>query len=248
MMAAPETGFQRALQYPLFSAFLNRRTRRISKGIRNLPAKSLTYTSDQEPQPLTKLEEAMLIAATGVTGLTMHDVPFQTPAGNDITMTLYLNIRGRTASSPDNVQMTHFFMINDHGTYFLRKPENYDPYFFREGGMTPEKLIAWAEQCKVQVLDHRLDYKTRDFPVYVGTNRYVSNVPGSTIFVPVIDLSRYYINVILYLIGAEERGSRAAWADDWRFYRSAGVKKWVKSGFLNKDLPPFLLGWLGTFR
>src|SRR5688500_18415851 len=103
-------GFRRALEYPLFSAFLNRRTRRIGKGLQRIPAKSLTYTSYEDPQPLTALEEAMLIAATGVTGLTMHDVPFQTPDGKDITMSLYLHIQGRTASSPDNVQMTHFFL------------------------------------------------------------------------------------------------------------------------------------------
>lgn len=247
-MPAPKSGFEKAIEYPLFSAFLNRRTRRISKGIKNLPAKSLSYTSTEKPQPLTPLEEALLIAATGVTGLTMHDVPFQTPDGKDITMTLYLNITGRTASSPDNVQTTHFFLINDEGTYFLKRPDDFDPYFFREGGLTPDKLIAWAEKCKVQVLDHRLDYNTRDFPVYVGTNRYVSNVRGSTILVPVVDLSRYYINVLLYLVGAEQEGWRAPWIDDWRFYRSAGVKKWIENGYLNKKLTPFMLGWLGTFR
>ena len=31
-----------------------------------------------------------------------------------------LNMSGRTAGSPDNAQGTHFFMINDSGTYFLR--------------------------------------------------------------------------------------------------------------------------------
>ena len=247
-MSERDEGFYKALEYPLFSAFLHRRTRRISKGIKSLPAKSLTYNSDQDPQPLTELEEAMLIAATGVTGLTMHDVPFQTPDGKNITMTLYLHLTGRTASSPDNVQMTHFFLINDYGTYLLKRPDHVDPFFFREGGMTPEKLVEWAKLCKVKVLDHRLDYKTRDFPVYVGTNRYVSNVPGSTILVPVVDLSKYYINVMLYLIGAEASRFRSPWVDDWRFYRSAGVKKWVRNGFMNKKLTPFMLGWLGTFR
>ena len=28
---------------------------------------------------------------------------------------------GRTAGGPDNAQGTHFFLINDSGTYFLRK-------------------------------------------------------------------------------------------------------------------------------
>lgn len=249
-MTAPETGFQKALEYPLFSTFLHRRTRRISKGLKKVPAKSLTYTSKENPQPLTPLEEAMLIAATGTTGITMHDMPFQTPEGKDITLTLYLHIPGRAASSPDNVQTTHFFMINDSGTYFLRQPDDIDPYFFREGGMTPDKLVAWAEKCKVKVLDHRLEFNTRNYPVYIGTNRYLSNVPGSTILVPVVDLSKYYINVLLYLIGQEPQGFRPSWIDDWHFYRPAGVKKWLKNGYLEplKKLPPMALGWLNTFR
>src|SRR4051794_41925535 len=41
---------------------------------------------------------------------------------------------------------------------------------------------------------------------------------------------------------------RGPWLDDWRFYRSAGVKEWVKNGYLNKKMTPFMLGWLGTFR
>src|SRR5436190_17735310 len=126
-MSAPESGFQKALEYPLVEAILKRRTRRIGKGIKSVPAKSLSYTSNQRPQPLTPLEEALLIFTTGITGVTMHDMPFQRPDGEDITLTLYLNITGRGASSPDNVQMTHFFMINDEGTYFLRKPQLDNP-------------------------------------------------------------------------------------------------------------------------
>ncbi|MGH9423091.1 MAG: hypothetical protein ACRD3J_24150, partial [Thermoanaerobaculia bacterium] len=242
--------FWKALEYPLVSAILNRRTRRIGKGIRSVPARSLSYTSTEKPQPLTPLEEALLIFTTGITGVTMHDMPFQRPDGQDITLTLYLNLPGRGASSPDNVQMTRFFMINDEGTYFLRKPELENPRQFWEGGVTPEKIIELAERCKVQVLDHRLEYSTRDFPIYMGTNQYLSNLPGSTILVPVLDLSQYYINVLLYLVGQEAQGFRATWIDDWRFYRTAGVKKWEKNGFLSsqKTYPPFALGWLGTFR
>ena len=32
-----------------------------------------------------------------------------------------LTMAGRSAGSPDNAQSTHFFLINDSGTYFLRK-------------------------------------------------------------------------------------------------------------------------------
>ncbi len=106
-------GLQEALRYPLFSAIFNRRSRRISTGISSVPAGSLSYSSNQEPQPLTPLEEALLIAATGVTGVTIPDMPFETEGGEDLLGSPMLKIVGRAASSPDNAQATHFFLIND---------------------------------------------------------------------------------------------------------------------------------------
>ena len=102
----PLAGLESAGQYPLLSAILNRRSRRIMKGLKQVPAGSLSYTSTQEPQPLTPLEEALLIATTGVTGISMHDVPFKTPNGRDIVSSWMHTTRGRAASSPDNVQVT----------------------------------------------------------------------------------------------------------------------------------------------
>jgi hypothetical protein len=61
-------------------------------------------------------------------------------------------------------------------------------------------------------------------------------------------MTRYYINVILFLLGQEGAGSRPCFIDDWRFYRKVGVKKWVRSGYLNASIPLIPLGWMGTFR
>jgi hypothetical protein len=241
-----DAGLREALRYPLMSALFQRRSRRISRGVRSVPAGSLSYTSTQEPQPLTALEEALLIAATGVTGVTFPDMPFQTEDGQPLVGSPMVQIRGRAASSPDNAQATHFFLINDHGTYFLRAPQDVDPFALSGGPLEAAKLVAYAERCKVKVLDQRLDFSPRRFPVYVGRNRYVSNVPGSTVLVPVVDMTRQYINGIMFLLTQDE-GRRPAFIDDWNFYRPAGVRKWVRSGFLNKKIP-LPLGYLGTFR
>src|SRR5439155_3502938 len=99
--------------------------RRIGKGVQAVRAGSLTYrpASAPKPQPLSDLEEAVLIAATGTTGLTLPDRPFEDSQGNKILGTPNLNMVGRAAGSPDNAQATHFFLINDEGVYFLRKLE-----------------------------------------------------------------------------------------------------------------------------
>ncbi|MEO6923496.1 MAG: hypothetical protein ABI142_06700 [Bryocella sp.] len=239
-----DKGLHAALNYPLFSAIFNRRSRRISAGIETVPAGTMTYTSTQSPQPLSALEEALLIAATGITGVTMPDGPFQTPQGGPLLGSPLMNLNARAASSPDNAQGTHFILSNDSGTYLLKEPENVDPFFF-QGELTGDKLIAYTELCKVRLQDKRLDMP-REFPCYVGRNRYVSNVAGSTILIPIVDLTRQYINGMMYLLSQDE-GRRPNFIDDWNFYRNAGTAKWVKNGFLNKKIP-IPLGFMNTFR
>jgi hypothetical protein len=233
-----------ALNYPLFESFLHRRSRRISKGLKSVPAGTLSYTSNQEPQPLEPIEEALLILATGVTGVTMPDQPSTTPTGEPLVGSPMVEVAGRAASSPDNAQGTHFFLINDSGTYFLRRPEDVDPFYFQDA-ITAAKLVAYAEKCKVRVLDHRLDFP-REYPCYLGRNKYVSNLPGTTILLPIVDLTEQYINGMMFLL-TQPDGQRPTFIDDWNFYRSAGLKKWENSGFLNKTLP-IPLGYMNTFR
>lgn len=234
-------GFQTALAYPLLSAIFNRRSRRISKGIKSVPAKSLTYTSTEQPQPLTPLEEAVLIAVTGATGLTMPDRPFQTPEGATMLGSPNINMIGRAAGSPDNCQATHFFLINDSGTYFLKLLDPMDSSV----EISPALLIERAAASKQLILPKRLDFP-REFPYYLDSNRFLSNLPGSTILVPIVDTTQQYINGLMYLL-TEPDGHRPTFVDDRNFYCLAGVGKWVRNGFLNKDIK-LSLGSLGMFR
>jgi hypothetical protein len=234
------TGLSEALRYPLFQALANRRSRRISKGIKSVPAGSLSYTSKQNPQPLSALEEAVLIAATGCTGLTRPDRPFQDTQGNNILGAPNLNMVGRAAGSTDNAQGTHFFLINDDGVYFLKRVDT-PPAF----PMTARDLTGWAKEAKVLVHPGRPTFD-RKFPYYLDSNRFLSNVPGSTVLFPVVDMTRQYINALMYLL-TEERGNRPTFVDDHNFYLMAGVRKWVRNGFLNSKLK-LPLGVLGAMR
>jgi hypothetical protein len=214
--------------------------------MKSIPAGSLSYSSQQAPQPLTELEEALLIAATGVTGVTMPDQPFTNADGKPLVGSPMVDVIGRAAGSPDNAQATHFFLNNDTGTYYLRRPPAAEALSLaQQGGLDEQKLIAYANACKVKVLDQRLDFP-RQYPYYLGRNRYVSNLPGTSVLVPVVDLTRQYINGIMFLL-TQDDGHRPNFVDDWNFYKPAGTRKWVKNGFLNKDLP-IPLGVLGSAR
>jgi hypothetical protein len=229
---------------PLAQTLWRRRTHRVSRGVKLIKAGSMTYQSNQAPEPLSPLEEAVLIAATGHTGLTMPDRPFQDPTtGAAIMAKPNLTMDGRTAGSPDNSQGTYFLMINDTGTYFLRHLPSAPP----GTEITEAVLIERAAATKRQVLDHRADVPgARDFPAYLDSNRFLSNQPGTTIFFPVVDLSHQYINGTMYLL-TQPDGARPTIVDDRNFYLPAGCQKWVKNGFLNKDIK-VPLGVIGMLR
>src|SRR5260370_34652653 len=135
---------------PLLTSIWRRRTHRVSRGS-SIEAGTMSWTSSEPRTPLTDLEEAVLISLTGCTGLTMPDRPFSDPRDHKPIMAKPdLNMAGRTAGSPDNAQGTHLFMINDTGTYFLRKlPPPQD-------GTAPvfdaETLLDRAAQAKVRLL------------------------------------------------------------------------------------------------
>ena len=238
-------GLDALLRRPLLETIWRRRTHRVSRGASVL-AGSMSYESPNKPEPLSELEEAVLIAMTGCTGLTMPDRPFEDPATRQPIMAKpNLVMAGRTAGSPDNAQGTHFFLINDSGTYFLRR---LPPPAASEDVFTAERLIERAQAAKVRILDRRIDVPAgkRDFPAYLDSNRFLSNLPGTTILFPVVDLSRQYINGMMYLL-TQPDGARPTIVDDRNFYRPAGVKEWVRKGFLNKDLK-VPLGVIGSLR
>jgi hypothetical protein len=233
------------LKRPLMEALWQRRTHRVSAGT-SVPAGSMSYVTTAHREPLSELEEAILIDVTGCTGLTMPDRPFQDPAtGQPVMAKPNLTMAGRSAGSPDNAQGTHFFMLNDRGTYFLQKQapaEDAVPF-------DPDTAIERARRSKIAIYDHRVDVPSgrRDFPAYLDSNRLLSNLAGTTIFFPVVDLSRQYINGLMYLL-TEPDGSRPTIVDDRNFYAPAGVQSWVKRGFLNADIkvPLGILGMLRT--
>ncbi len=80
----------------------------MSRGVKRVRAGSLSFEAPAAaPRPLGDLEEAILIAMTGVTGMTAPDRPFQSPDGSDQIMGApNLTMVGRSAGSPDNAQAT----------------------------------------------------------------------------------------------------------------------------------------------
>jgi hypothetical protein len=223
-------GLDALRKYPLLQAIDERRTRRVSRGC-SILAGDLSHQSGNSPEPLSPLEEAILIASTGVTGVVMHDGPLKKPSGAPEDLgSMFANIMARSAPSADNCQATSLFMINDDGIWLLNRLRGAEAARLRDS--LPRSWMDWSENdwlsaaaaVKVKLHDGRIDFP-RSFPYYIGWNKQFSNLPGSTIFLPVVDCTRQYINILLIVL-SEPEGQRPLVVDDWQRFRPRSWKDW----------------------
>lgn len=258
----PHEGLKRLFEYGLLDAIRQRRTRRVAQGTSIDAGPGLSHVSGNPPKPLSPLEEAVLVVSTGLTGAVMHDGPLHIPGGGEELGTPFMRVLGRAASSPDNAQATSFFLINDDGIWLIRQPTDRQAL-----ASVPPDWQDWSEQdwlqaaavVKRRVSDRRLEFP-RQHPYYLGWNKQLSNRPGTSLFLPVVDCTRAVINILLILL-SEPDGERPVIIDDWRQFTPddpaelavwvgaalglTGRKipyepiegvKWIRDGFVNKDI------------
>ena len=188
----------------------------------------LSYRSSQAPEPLTLDEEAALaFAAAGLRGAhsricRTNGAESESGGGNII-----IHFVGRTVPSGDAMNSVVLFVLNDEGTWLLRRPQDFHG----------EALAAQITAGR----DGRLRRPTRP-PAYgcrPGVPRSsiasrscrrstsgIRTLQGSTYFVTVTDFTALYINVLLAAF-SEELGYFIV--DDHAGYRPAGLKRFGRS-------------------
>ena len=217
--------------YPLISALQQRRTRRVARGV-SINARRASHESANEPEPLTPLEEAILIVTTGVTGLgVLHDGPTVRRDGRPELETPFLYVLARTGSSPDNAQATSFFVTSDEGTWLIKKlagrraREFVQSFPTRWSDWTEQMWLDAAEVVKHKLYDDRIEYP-RHYPYYLNWNNQHSNAPGTTVFIPVVDCTYQYINAMFATLG-HPADERPLYIDDFRHFRPRSMQDWV---------------------
>jgi hypothetical protein len=191
------------------------------------------YRSKASPVPLSELEEALLVGAgVGVTGTPLWDMarPVALAAG-----------QGRPFGSTTGGRRTALFLTNDQGVYVI-EPATAAATKVRE-------IAAPDERAKILALYHahrktlgagRLPIPRRVPPLF-GHNLWDSNMPGSTLFMPVCDVSQSVIALLLQLVDGEvgrfvaKHGGGMYVVDDRRGMRPAGTEKWANTGFLDRE-------------
>ncbi len=211
-----------AFDAPLFKTMYTRRTRRFPQGGKLLSKRAgLRYISKERPVALNDLETAILcFAASGITGVTVEEIRH---------LLGHLTVIGRTAASPCASLTLHLFFTNDEGVYYYK-------------ACSSDEIIP-RKRVRIKTLEDRKrileDYKKNvvklkdgriDIPREAIGSAFESmvNLPGTTIFIPIADTTREYINM-LYTGLAQFK---------WQLWdavknQPAGVGKWIDNGFLN---------------
>jgi hypothetical protein len=214
--------------YPLFEALLQRRSRRFAPGL-HLDGGPLAYTSERSSAPLTLDEQAALaFAACGVTGNALAELPYadgpepETGGGN-----IMMHLVGRTAASGDASHADTVFVIDDDGAWLLRRPQDHPPQLIPElvALARERKLTELYERSRVRIADGRVDIP-RDVSYMLSLNKWAANRPGTTYFLPVAELTAFYINLVLILFGED---FSYFVLDDRNWFRPAGIGKFARS-------------------
>jgi hypothetical protein len=207
---------------PLFQTMFRRRTRRFPQGGK-LPSKraGLNYESKEKPVPLSEMETALLcFAACGITGVTVEEIRH---------LLGHVTVIGRTVASPCASLTLHLFFSNDEGVYYYTSHKT-------DEIIPAERVRIASPEERHKILE---DYKNNttklksgriDIPREAIGAAFESmvNLPGNTLFIPIADTTREYIN-LLFTGLAQFR---------WQLWdevqgRPAGVGRWIERGFLN---------------
>ena len=219
-----------AWSYPLFEALYGRRSRRFGLGF-EMPEGPFRYKSAHTPVPLSEIEEALLVGAgAGFSGLALWDLPTPAP---------YRRRSGRTFPTTRPGGQTALFFTNDEGLYVL--DDNVAASKLREIE-TPDERTKLLEAYRAQRRElrrGRLDIPRR-MPPMSGHDLWDSNRPGSTLFLPVCDVSASLISLIAQFVDPALRryapaGGGMNIVDDRHGYRPAGTERWLKDGFLDAE-------------
>ena len=227
-------GVRSFLRYPLIDSVLNRRSRRFAVGS-EIPGGPTKYKSAHPATPLEEVEEAFLMqTGTGLTGMLLGDLPFIDDRGRDACGNTLIHFRGLAYPSPCGSHDTHLIYWNDEATYLIKNEATEATKVREYEDMDDlQKLLVNFRASRVKLLDGRPQYP-RNYPVMLPFNQWSSDIPGSTVVLPIIDTTFEYINVLLLMSGWPDGGFY--FVDDMNGNVPAGNERWMKEGVLSERL------------
>lgn len=218
-------------QISFLSALRDRRSRRFGCGMA-IPGGPLAYTSRHAPRPLTEDEEsALAFAACGFTGHALGELCYTNDGGGNIIGGLV----GRTTASGDALQSISLVVINDDSAHLVRRARELpasEVAALIDLGKRGEFREVY-QRSRVKIKDGRA--KISSDPLFnINVNRWSAHAPGTSLFLPINDLTFMYINGLLEVLN-EHTGTFIL--DERNHFLPAGLAKFARNrgGHLEPD-------------
>jgi hypothetical protein len=215
-------------QFPLLQAIYGRRARRFGLGM-EIPSGPLKFKSRHKPEPLSELEQSVLIAAaTGVSGWNFG-IPFGPGSPNEHAHYTQ-RFTGRTGPTAGGFGTPVLVYTDDNGTY-ITNTRDVRPSRIRELNNIEddtERIIAICREHTTKLSNNRLDLPPAP-PHTLDPNVWMANTPGSTLFMPVGDASEQFLGLLSMLVG-----NSVTILDDDAKKPAGNLKPFIRSGLLNE--------------
>jgi hypothetical protein len=186
-----------ARAFPVLESIFTRRSRRFALGAELTGP--LAFRSDKEPIPLAYEEEAILVAAaTGISGIATEEWPFLDDDGDSTSGDKIGSFTGRTYPSPLANHNVELFWTNDDGVFAL--PQR-DVRPVKHNQLADDNAPNELYRQAVKLADERL-HIPRDRPNLFAFNHRIPNAQGTSLFMPITDITRQCISAMLLYFDA----------------------------------------------
>jgi len=187
-------------RFPLLEALFGRRSRRFGLGM-EIPSGPLQYTSRHEAVDLTPLERAvLLVCGCGVSGWNAgleHTASANPKSGCNYAV----RHTGRTFASGAGALSAELMVTDDSGTFITKfrdiRPDSWRQF---ENGFDAEKFLQIVGDHSVKLSDGRVVIPN-ELPHVPSHNQWSVGKSGTTLFVPVVDMTVYMLNLIGIYLG-----------------------------------------------
>ena len=228
MSEYPE-GLDYAINHGFYDAVFQRRSRRFGLGM-EIERGPLQYKSKHDPVPLSELEEAMLVwTGLGIKNINLSDFP------PHVGLDLEMQFTSKTIPALGDVHRTELFYTNDEGLYMIkmhdRRAEDFEGLEKMTRHQRVDRILELFRESKIKLSDGRADLPSKP-PGIAAHNLWNVNKPGTTVFMPVTDLSACIINLYFFYMRPDHRFN---FVDELHRLRPPGTAQWLEKGFLDKS-------------
>ena len=218
---------KKANDFSFTSSLFGRRSRRFGWGM-EIPKGPFAYKSKRAPSSLDEFETAFLLAAAcGVSGW-HHGIPYSDSQAGLCTYSA--RYTGRTFPTAAGIGNTELFYTDDEGTYFVSTRDADGDGNWRDQQMRDsEKLIKTTRHFTRKIANERINLP-RKSPHFSAHNVWNANVPGSSLFIPVANISEQLIGFLFIVVAS----GYTVW-DDTEGKPAGALEKFFEQGLLNRD-------------